>query len=126
MLWNVLDHSRRQCHHRLALLPIKSQIRGLLGRSCACRVIIHIYVAHPIISLRKGRSKAKIVEGAETPRAPHCQRFELLENFPKVLGRRHFASAERKILANMAVTPGMVGLSTHMGKPVITRTAIKC
>jgi hypothetical protein len=47
MLRNVLDRSRRQRHHRFALLPNKSQVRGLLGGSLKNGVIIHIYVAHP-------------------------------------------------------------------------------
>jgi hypothetical protein len=48
MLRNVLDRSRRQRHHRFALLPNKSQVRGLLGGSLKNGVIIHIYVAHPM------------------------------------------------------------------------------
>src|ERR1035438_8780791 len=48
MLRNVLDRSRRQRHHRFALLPNKSQVRGLLGRSRTGGLILHFYVAHPV------------------------------------------------------------------------------
>jgi hypothetical protein len=43
-----LDRSRRQRHHRLALLPIKPQVRGLLGGSRHSRLVIHFFVAHPL------------------------------------------------------------------------------
>src|ERR1022692_4742520 len=75
MLRNVLDRSRRQRHHRFALLPNKSQVRGLLGRSRTGGLILHFYVAHPRVSLEVTDYKMAVRVGFEPTEPAKVQRF---------------------------------------------------